>query len=592
MSYKLLISQKGFCTIKPIIPKRKVSKILRGYKNHKRLIINEIVKRFGVKKCEILRGSFLINENFIFTYCFTYLCPMKNLPIGIQTLTEIRAKNYVYVDKTRLVHQLATTGKYYFLSRPRRFGKSLLISTLKELYLGNKAVFEGLWIEDKWDWSKTNPVVHFSFDEMDYKKLGLETVILNDLKRLSKLHKVRLTSVGVKSQFKELLEKVSKKHGKVALLIDEYDKPIIDFLEKHEIEQAKFNRDVLREFYGVLKNSDELLELVFITGISKFAKVSLFSHLNNLDDITTMEKYGTLTGYTEAELVHYFSDYLEIIAQKLNLTHESLLEKMRTWYNGYSWDGVNRLYNPFGTLKFLANQRFENFWSATGSPQFLVQQMRKITFFNVENVAINSRILEKYDIENLELIPLLFQTGYLTVKSIDAMTGNMVLDYPNKEVRESMYEFLIDDVAKNPQRIHTGMTIMDLEKAFVSRDLEKVKTILNSLLADLPVEAYLKQTEGLYHGLIHLVFKYLGLFVNSEVHSSQGHADSVVQTLTDVYIFEFKFNKTAQEGIDQIKKQDYAGKYRASDKVITGIGVNFNADKDKKGIDEWVEEVL
>jgi hypothetical protein len=198
--------------------------------------------------------------------------------------------------------------------------------------------------------------------------------------------------------------------------------------------------------------------------------------------------------------------------------------------------------------------------------------------------------LDKYDIDNLELIPLLFQTGYLTVKSMDPMTGNMVLDYPNKEVRESMYEFLIDDVSKNPERIHTGMTIMDLEKAFVARDLEKVKNILDSLLADLPSQTFQNQTEGLFHGLIHLVFSYLGVMANSEVHSSQGRADAVVQTLTDVYIFEFKFNKTAEEGMAQIKKTDYAGKYRASNKVIRGIGVNFNSEK--KGIDDWIEEVL
>jgi hypothetical protein len=515
---------------------------------------------------------------------------MKNLSIGIQTLTEIRAKNCVYVDKTQLVHQLATTGKHYFFSRPRRFGKSLLISTLKELYLGNKVVFDGLWIENNWDWSKSNPVVHISFDEIDYTQLGLETAISNQLKKWAKHYSVRLTSVGIKSQFKELLEKISKTHGKVAILIDEYDKPIIDFLEKHEIQQAQLNRTILREFYGVLKNSENLLEIVFITGISKFAKVSLFSHLNNLDDITTTEKYATLTGYTEAELAHYFADYLEPIAQKLNLSQAHLIEQMRLWYDGYSWDGINRLYNPYGTLKFLANQRFENFWFSTGSPQFLIQQMKKITFFNVENAIVNNRILDKYDIENIELIPLLFQTGYLTIKSIDAMTGDMVLDYPNKEVRESMYSFLIDDIAKNPQRIHTGLTINDLNNAFVARDLEKVKTILNSLCADLPVEVFVKQTEGLYHGLIHVVFKYLGVFVNSEVHSSQGHADSIVQTLTDVYIFEFKFNKTAQDGLDQIKKQNYADPYRASGKIITGIGVNFNADK--RGIDDWIEEVL
>ena len=515
---------------------------------------------------------------------------MKNLPIGIQTLVQIRAKNCIYVDKTQFVHQLATTGTYYFFSRPRRFGKSLLISTLKELYLGNKPLFEGLWIENNWDWSKTNPVLHFSFDEMGYKQVGLETAINKELNRWAKHHKVRLIETTYKLKFKELLEKVSKKHGKISLLIDEYDKPIIDFLEKHEVEQAKFNRDILREFYGVLKNSDTLLEIVFITGISKFAKVSLFSHLNNLTDITLSKRYATLTGYTQEELEFYFPDYLQSCVENLKISREELLKQMKIWYDGYSWDGVTEVYNPFGTLSFLYNQEFRNYWFSTGSPDFLVKQMRRITYYNVENALVNDRILDKYDIDNLELIPLLFQTGYLTVKKRDRMTGDMVLDYPNKEVRDSMYAFLIDDVSQNPQRIHTGMTIQDLNKAFVARDLEKVKTILNSLLADLPVEACLKQTEGLFHGLIHLVFKYLGVYVNSEVHSSLGHADSVVQTLTDVYIFEFKFNKTAQEGIDQIKKLGYAGSYRASGKVITGIGVNFNSDK--KGIDDWIEEVL
>ena len=515
---------------------------------------------------------------------------MKNLPIGIQTLVQIRAKNCIYVDKTQLVHQLVTTGSYYFFSRPRRFGKSLLISTLKELYLGNKAVFEGLWIENNWDWSKTNPVAHFSFDEMDYKKLGLETVILDELKKIAKHHKVRLVNQSVKSQFKELLEKVSKKHGKVVLLIDEYDKPIIDFLEKDDIETGKANRDVLREFYGVVKNSDQLLEFVFITGISKFAKVSLFSHLNNLDDITLSPQYAALVGYTQAELELYFDDYLQACTEQMQIGREELLAQMKIWYNGYSWNGRTLVYNPFGTLNFLSKKAFFNHWFTTGSPDFLIKKMRTLTIYNVENSVVNNRILDKYDIDNLTLIPLLFQTGYLTVKSLDIMTGDMVLDYPNKEVRESMYEFLIDDVSNNPQRVHTGMTMMDLNRAFVAKDLKKVKTILNSLLAGLPVEVFSKQTEGLFHGLIHLIFSYLGVFVNSEVHSSQGHADAVVQTLTDVYIFEFKFNKTAQKAIDQIKTTDYDGKYRASDKVITGIGVNFSSDK--KTIDDWLEEVL
>jgi Predicted AAA-ATPase/PD-(D/E)XK nuclease superfamily len=521
---------------------------------------------------------------------FNYICNMKNLPIGIQTLVQIRAKNCIYVDKTQLVHQLVTTGTYYFFARPRRFGKSLLISTLKELYSGNKAVFEGLWIEPHWDWSKKNPVFHMSFDDMSYKQVGLEAAILQRLTDCAKQYKILLTTTDYKSQFRELLEKLSKKRGKVVVLIDEYDKPIIDFLEKEEIETAKFNRDILREFYGILKNADSFIELVFITGISKFSKISLFSHLNNLKDITLTEKYATLTGYTQEELEFYFEDYLQLCVTRLNITRETLLNQMKIWYNGYSWDGERKVYNPFGTLNFLDDQTFFNHWFSTGSPSFLIKKMRELTYYNVENSVVNNQILDKYDIDNLELIPLLFQTGYLTVKKIDRMTGDMILDYPNKEVRDSMYTFLIDDVSRNQQRTHTGRTIQDINKAFQSRNLEKVKTILNALLADLPVETYLKQTEGLFHGLIHLVFSYLGTFINSEVHSSRGHADAVVQTLTDVYIFEFKFNKTAQEGLDQIRKQDYAGKYRASDKIITGIGVNFNSDK--KTIDEWLEEVL
>jgi hypothetical protein len=517
---------------------------------------------------------------------------MKNLPIGIQTLPKIRAKNAIYVDKTRLVHQLVTTGAQYFLSRPRRFGKSLLISTLKELYEGNRVLFEELWIEPHWDWSKTNPVIHFSFDDMSYKQLGLEGAIVQELKRIAKRHQVELLTTDYKSQFKELIENLSLTHGKVVLLIDEYDKPIIDFLEKHEIDQAKFNRDILREFYGVVKNADKLFELVFITGISKFSKVSLFSHLNNLTDITLSKHYAALTGYTQEELEFYFEEHLEACAESLEISREELRKQMKIWYDGYSWDGKTEVYNPFGTLNFLFDQEFRNYWFSTGSPDFLVKKMRELTYYNVENSVVNNIVLDKYDIDNLTLIPLLFQTGYLTIKEKDKMTGNMVLDYPNREVRESMYGFLIDDVAQNPFRIHTGMTIEDLKKAFITRDLAKVRTILNSLLADLPVEAFSKQTEGLYHGLIHLVFKYLGIYINSEVHSSKGHADSVVQTLTDVYIFEFKFNKTAQEGLEQIKKQGYAAPYRASDKTITAIGVNFNSDKDKKGIDDWIEEVL
>jgi Predicted AAA-ATPase/PD-(D/E)XK nuclease superfamily len=515
---------------------------------------------------------------------------MKILPIGVQSFTKLRERNCVYVDKTQLVHQLVTNGSYYFFSRPRRFGKSLLISTLKELYLGNQAVFEGLWIEPHWDWSKKHPVIHISFDAVDYVGLGLAAGLMEELDRCAKKYSVSLEKQTPKSKFMELVDALHAQYGKVVLLIDEYDKPIIDFLETEALEQAKANREVLREFYGVLKNADSQLELVFITGISKFSKVSLFSHLNNLKDITLVPQYATIAGYTQEELEFYFDDYLQRCQTTLQLSREKLLDHMKIWYDGYSWDGITELYNPFGTLNFLDDQQFRNYWFSTGSPSFLIKKMRSLTFYNVENTQTNTLILDKYDLENIDLVPLLFQTGYLTVKKIDPMTGDMVLDYPNKEVRESMYVFLIDDLSRNQQRTHTGMTIADMSRAFVAKDLKKVRNILDALLADLPSEVFLKQTEGLYHGLVHLVFSYLGQMIQSEVHSSRGHADAVVQTPTDVYIFEFKFNKTAKEALDQIKTNDYVGKYRASGRAITAIGVNFNAQE--RTIDGWEEAPL
>ena len=290
---------------------------------------------------------------------------MKNLPIGIQTLPKLRENNCVYVDKTEIIHRLVTTGTYYFLSRPRRFGKSLLVSTLKELFQANKPVFEGLWIENNWDWSKKNPVLHFAFDIYEYDAIGLENLLRLTLQQKANDFGVVLTRTGIKGMFAELIHNVYEKHGQVVLLIDEYDKPVIDYMEFNKMDKAKENRDILREFYGAVKSSDEYLEFVFITGISKFAKMSLFSHLNNLQDITLQSKYATLVGYTQNEIEHYFEDYLKEIEVNLSYTREELIAQMKIWYNGYSWDGISRVYNPFGTLNFSQMEGFKT----SGLPQ-------------------------------------------------------------------------------------------------------------------------------------------------------------------------------------------------------------------------------
>ena len=514
---------------------------------------------------------------------------MKNLPIGIQTLPEFLDFNFIYVDKTEMINQLVTTGKYYFLSRPRRFGKSLLISTIKELFEGNKKSFKGLWIEDKWDWTKTNPVIHISFDMVSFCEFGLEKAISNQLLSYAKHFGVELINTGYSSQFLELLEKVTKKHGDVVLLIDEYDRPIIDLMEKDSIEQAKNNQAVLREFYAILKGAAPFLRLIFVTGISKFTKTSMFSVLNNLKDITLTPKYATLTGYTQEELEFYFKDYIDAAATDLNISRDILLENMKVWYNGFSWDGVQKVYNPFGTLNFFDEKQFSNYWFSTGTPTMLLKQMQKQGVYDVENTEINGIVLERYDLDNLEIIPLLFQTGYLTIKKLDKMTNDMVLDYPNKEVRQSMYRFLVDGFSETKGGTADNL-IRNLTAAFQANNLDHVRVTINSVLAGLPYETFEKQTEGLYHGLVHLIFKLLGTVMQSEVHSARGRADCIVKTATHIYIFEFKFNKTAEEAIAQIDTKKYGETYRTSSKQIVGIGVNFNLKE--REIDGWLVKNL
>jgi hypothetical protein len=503
---------------------------------------------------------------------------MKQLPIGIQDFKVLREGNYIYVDKTEHIHRLATTGKYYFLSRPRRFGKSLLLTTIRDLYAGRKSLFEDLWIENRWDWAAASPVLHFSFDKINYAQEGLANALVYDLNRKAERFGITLTAPDYKSLFVELLEKVAAENGPIVLLIDEYDKPILDYLSEEDLNTAKANRHILREFYGIIKGSDADLRFVLLTGVSKFAKVSVFSHLNNLNDLTLHREYATLTGYTQTELEHYFTDYLAAAKTALEISEPDLLKTVKDWYNGYSWDGEHKVYNPFGILNFFSNKAFSNFWFSTGSPRFLIEQMKKQGVYQVEDIEVSNTAFERFDIENLTLVPLLFQSGYLTVKSSNRMTGEYLLGYPNLEVQESMYEHLIDELAHNPSRLNTGRTIQDMQHAFVKNDLDEVRDILEAILSDLPYEVFDRKSEGLYHGLVHLIFNYLGIYAQSEVHSSKGRADAIVETSTHVYIFEFKFDQSAEAALEQILAKAYADRYRGSKKNITGIGVNFKPD--------------
>jgi hypothetical protein len=511
---------------------------------------------------------------------------LKLLPIGVQTFLKMRSNPYVYVDKTEHAYRLAITEGMYFLSRPRRFGKSLMVSTLRELFEGNRILFKGLWIEDKWDWSQKSPVIHLSFAAMPYQGLGLVEALNAELEAYAKQYKISYAKDDYKFRFKSLIEQLYHAYGKVVILIDEYDKPIIDYLEKEDLPQAKMNQKIMKTFYSVLKDSEAFIKFLFITGVSKFSQVSIFSDLNHLTDLTLRSDFSTITGYTQEELESNFEDHIEAVRLQQNMGRDEFLNTMKEWYNGFSWDGIHTLYNPFGTLNFFAEKTFKNFWFSTATPTFLINLIRENGVFNFEKQWVTYLSIQRYDLENLFLVPLLFQTGYLTVKEVDIKNGNMLLDYPNREVRDGMYQFLIDDLTRKQPQNNAGITIQNLSKAFNTNDLNSVQLIINSLFADLPAPLYepknldkrkeLELSERFFHSVIHLVFKYLGVFINSEVYTSFGRADSVVITATHIYVFEFKYNRSGKAAFSQIEKKNYADAYRATGKKLVGIGVNFS----------------
>ncbi len=396
---------------------------------------------------------------------------MKRLPIGIQSFRELRTGRYLYVDKTQDIHRLVTMGKYYFLSRPRRFGKSLIVTTLKELYSGSKELFEGLWIADNWDWGKTNPIIHFPFSSMGYLTLGLENALHNTLDETAQRYGVELVSETYDGKFKELMRKLAP-IGKVVVLVDEYDKPIIDYIGK-DLPQALANQNIFKTFYSVLKDSDDYLELVFITGVSKFSKVSIFSDLNNLHDITLHPKFSTIVGYTQTELEANFEEHLLEMMEVQGLDRTELLEKIKLWYNGYTWDLRQKVYNPFSILLMFSAMEFQEYWFKSATPTFLIDLLRDKELYNFEKVRVGPTVFDNFEIsKNLDVISLLWQTGYLTIAEVDEFRI-YTLDYPNKEVRDAFLEYMLNGFS------HAAVTaarpmVADIRHAFMRNDLGRL----------------------------------------------------------------------------------------------------------------------
>jgi Predicted AAA-ATPase/PD-(D/E)XK nuclease superfamily len=505
---------------------------------------------------------------------------MKNLPVGIQSFEKLRNLNRVYVDKTRLINELVTVGDCYFLSRPRRFGKSLLVSTMAALFSGKKHLFEGLWIEDQWDWNQKFPIIHLSFAKIDHMEGGLKAALFEALRRVAKTYGLVLTATSCARQFSELIELLHDQHGPVVVLIDEYDKPIIDHIENSEVEKMEENRMILKSFFGILKDAGEYLRFLFLTGVSKFTKVSIFSDLNHLEDLTMHPDYTTLVGYTQAELEANFDAYLAKAQDRNQLSRQELLNKLKLWYNGYSWGGTEKLYNPFGILLFFSSCAFESHWFGSGTPNFLLKLINQRQDFRVEHTSSILHLLHGDDFRKINLAALLFQTGYFTIVGRND-DGTYELDYPNFEVREAMYLCLLYDLTQEDP----SYLLNRIRRAFAANQLDDIYRFLNQMLANLPYETYTRSSEGLYHGLVHMVFNYLGLRIQSEAHHAQGRIDTLVQTLTHIYLFEFKFDGSAQEALTQIQTRGYANQFAGSPKTLVLIGVNFN--KTTRQMDPW-----
>lgn len=513
---------------------------------------------------------------------------MKNLPIGIQTFRKIREDDCLYVDKTRQIYQLISSGQYFFLSRPRRFGKSLTLSTIREIYSGSRDLFEGLWIENQWNWTKVHPVVHIQFNEIGYNTGGLESALHKTLEEQAAMYGLSLKEATYDQKFRELIRELSEKKGKVVLLIDEYDKPLIDYLEKDQLPIAFEHQRILKSFYSIIKSADPYLEFLLITGVSKFSKVSIFSDLNNLNDITLNPRHATLTGYTQPELENTFQEWLQYTLEEMpGVTTAELLAQIKTWYDGYTWNGRDHVYNPFSVLNFFASGSFQDYWFKTGTPTFLIQKIKESGYFNLNDLKVSGLIFESYSLDNLETRSLLFQTGYLTIKSIDHIRGIYTLDYPNREVEQALTGHLLS-VLLHRAAPETVVPVQQLEEAFFANDIARVVTVINSMLKGVPSHLLDEKGEHFYHALVHLHFRYLGLFIQSEVHTSDGRMDAVVQTPTHIYLLEFKIDQSAEAALSQIRRKDYADALRLENKPVIGIGINF--DSVKKAVSDWAEE--
>ena len=507
---------------------------------------------------------------------------LRMLPIGEQDFAGLVEMNAVYADKTKIISDLLHTSKYVFLSRPRRFGKSLLISTLKNLFEGKKELFKGLWIENNFDWKEV-PVIKIDFNSRSFTDKPLVTTIDKFLDDNAERYEIQLYEQGNRDRFFELITKLHKKtNERVVLLIDEYDKPIVDSI--NDIQKAEENREILRNFYGAIKGCSEMLRFVLITGISRFSKMSIFSELNNLADISMDENFAAICGFTKDDLNNYFSEYKDAACQKLELSKDELDEKIRFWYDGYKFDGITNIYNPFSILNFFSKKEFRNYWFESGLPKLLADFIMQngINVKELDNVAMSAEELNNFDVKKINLKALMFQTGYLTIVEKDEY-NQYVLDYPNEEVRSSFVKFLL----KNYTDEDSSNKRVDMLRALDKGDVDGFITAVNALFASIPYQIIPKENENYFSSLMHVLLKTLGYMVLSELSTYKGRADAVIKTKNFIYIFEYKMASVkAAEGINQIKTKGYADEFMSDPRKK--IAVSIVIDRELRCVSEYL----
>jgi hypothetical protein len=507
---------------------------------------------------------------------------MKKLPIGIQTFSEIITENYLYIDKTKQITELLQ-GKYYFLSRPRRFGKSLLISTLSEIFSGNQQLFQGLYIYDKIEW-QSYPIILIDFNKISYTNDDVfKTSLLSFLDDIAAKNDIVLSKSFIKDKFGELIEKISEKtQKKVVVLIDEYDKPIVEHIT--DTEKATKIREIIRDFFGILKSSDPFLRFVLLTGVSKFSRVSIFSELNNLRDITFSKQFATLCGYTQTELETNFESYIQNLGTVLEIKKPVLLTKIKTWYNGYSWNAKDKLYNPFSILNLFMDQRFSNYWFATGTPTFLMKLIKKteLDTTEFENKKVSEILFDSYNLENLNIFVLLFQTGYLTINEINqkSRTIQYILNYPNFEVKQAFMTFLFNSFTNNDLG-DIQPAAEDLRDYLENDDIEGFINIIRALFAKIPYNLHIKK-EAYYHSLFYMVAVLMGVEIDLEILTDKGRIDGVLEFENRIYLIEFKYaekgtkmDSLTNQAIKQIKEKNYGERFLNDlrQRVYLGVGV-------------------